>query len=538
VNAATQDTSRATNWFERPWYPFVIAGYPLWYLYLTNYGQVTVTSALAATGVFLAAVALMLWIAARLLRSRTVGAMVVTVFVAAFYAYGPLHDIYVRVDELKDLQATTNLLVKAFVRHEVFTAVMFGLCALLILLIVKRVSRESTRLTGACNFAAVALAVMLLARHGSVFWNDGVAEQGFEPNVTSQGSKVSVLGYNPDIYYIIVDGYARGDVFRTHYSFDNSEFLGGLGQRGFVINDQSRSNYNWTFLSLASSLNFAYLQDIAAPLFADVELLEARNGFDHVGRLAQDNRAAQFLRTRGYRFVHIRSSAQPTVRNPFADEEVACAFSIFDDEYFRALAEISWLKALGSLATLDLAECHKMRLEAVGDQAKAPGSKFVFAHFLPPHHPYLFDRHGNVLKHVTISNQFDFQARLWEDKHGYLEQVIYTNNSLLKLIDRIVAESARPPIIIVQSDHGPNLVGGLNGEQHRAVRFANFAAYLFPGATQGVMPRDTGPVNQFRYLFNHYFDADLPILPQRNFYSAYGTPLLLSEVESIAPIGN
>jgi len=536
MNSVTETSSAWTAWLERPWYPFVAAAYPLWYLYLTNYGQVSAASALIATAIAVAVVALLLWLAARVFRSRVAGAIAVTILITAFYAYGPVHDLYTSVATLDELPAVTGWLVKTLVKHEILTPVMLALSALLILLVVKRVSRDSARLTGACNFAAVVLAVMLVARHGSVIWNDGISHENFEPGVEAQGTKVSVLGYNPDIYYIILDGYARADVLRTYYDFDNSEFISGLERRGFLVNDSSNSNYNWTYLSLASSLNFAYLQDIAAPMFAKVELLEARGSLDHVARLAQDNRAARFLRSRGYRYVHVRSSAPPTETNPFADEEVACRFSVFDDEYFRALAEISWLKSLGAITSADLAECHKLRLAAVGDQAAQPGPKFVFAHFLPPHHPYLFDRDGNVLKHVTISNQFDFQARLWEDKHGYLEQVIYTNGSLLKLIDRIVAESEHPPVIIVQSDHGPNLVGGLSGEEAKAVRFANFAAYLLPGATRDAIPSDTAPVNQFRYVFNHYFDAHLPILPQRNFHSLYGTPLLMTELDSIAPV--
>jgi hypothetical protein len=114
---------------------------------------------------------------------------------------------------------------------------------------------------------------------------------------------------------------------------------------------------------------------------------------------------------------------------------------------------------------------------------------------------------------------------------------MYTNKSVTELIDRIKAESKQPPIIIVQSDHGPNLVGGIRGPDARALRFANFAAYLLPGATEPVMPRDTAPVNQFRYLFNHYFNAGLPILPQRNFFSIYAAPLDLLEVTSLPPIG-
>ena len=538
MDSGKQPGTLGISWRERPWYPFVVATYPLWFLYVANLGQVSASAAIVASALALAVVAILLWVAARVMGSRAVGAMAVTVIIAGFYAYGPVHDIYVRAQTVDEMAPAARWLSTTLANHTKLTAVMLGLCALVIALIVKRRANVSPRVTGACNITAAALAVILLGRLVTALWQDQELVAESDADIASLGSKVSVLGYNPDIYYIIVDGYARADVLREYYEFDNSEFLNGLEKRGFTVNDSSRANYYWTFLSLASSLNFDYLQDIAGPVFANAEFVSGRNGYEPIGRLAQDNRAAHFLRSRGYRFVHVRSSAQPTIRNPYADEQVSCKGSLFEDEYFRTLTEISWLKALGSVATSDLAECHKQRLQVVGDQARKPGPKFVFAHFLPPHHPYLFDRDGNVLKHVTLSNQFDFQAQLWEDKHGYLEQIRFTNRSLTGLIDRIVAESERPPIIIVQSDHGPNLVGGLTGEQARALRFANFAAYLLPGAPRSVMPGDCAPVNQFRYIFNHYFGAGLPILPQRNFFSTYSAPLDMHEIQAIEPIGN
>ena len=106
----------------------------------------------------------------------------------------------------------------------------------------------------------------------------------------------------------------------------------------------------------------------------------------------------------------------------------------------------------------------------------------------------------------------------------------YANRTLLEVLDRIIAESEHPPIIIVQSDHGPNLRDGLTLEQAMALRFANFAAYLLPGAAPQALPRNTAPVNQFRHLFNYYFEAGLPILADRNFVSEFRTPLQMHEV--------
>jgi hypothetical protein len=69
--------------------------------------------------------------------------------------------------------------------------------------------------------------------------------------------------YRPDIYYIILDGYAREDVLQNIYNFDNSSFVDALKVRGFYIADESRTNYIYTQISLASSLNFEYLDYIS-----------------------------------------------------------------------------------------------------------------------------------------------------------------------------------------------------------------------------------------------------------------------------------
>ncbi len=65
----------------------------------------------------------------------------------------------------------------------------------------------------------------------------------------------------PDIYYIILDGYGRGDVLKSVYGFDNEKFYNELENRGFFIARKSNANYAQTTLfSLASSLNMEYLE--------------------------------------------------------------------------------------------------------------------------------------------------------------------------------------------------------------------------------------------------------------------------------------
>jgi hypothetical protein len=66
----------------------------------------------------------------------------------------------------------------------------------------------------------------------------------------------------PDIYYIILDGYGRSDTLEQVYGFDNSDFLAGLQELGFVVAECSQSNYAQTELSIASSTNLLYLESL------------------------------------------------------------------------------------------------------------------------------------------------------------------------------------------------------------------------------------------------------------------------------------
>jgi hypothetical protein len=374
--------------------------------------------------------------------------------------------------------------------------------------------------TTALNVGALALLVMLglqtiTSADESTAAERTAAQQGGGP---SGGD-----AQQPDIYYVILDGYARSDVLQQYYALDNP-LIAGLRERGFFVADASTSNYFWTSLSLPSSLNMDYLQ----PLIGDKLEPQRRNSAD-VYRLIDDNAATRFLRQRGYRYVHFRSTWGATQMNALADQEIGCEHRLTSDEFLRAMADASWLRVLRSKVGMELAQCHQQQFLTLSRLGRSPGPKFVFAHFLVPHHPYLFDRDGTVLRHVPLSNGMKAQQAMWEDRRSYANQLLYVNQQVLAALDGILKDSRRKPIIIVQSDHGPNLRDGLSFAEQKRVRFANLAAFYLPDAPADLIPRDITPVNEFRYIFNHYFGAQLDILPTKRFYSDYRTPFAFKE---------
>jgi hypothetical protein len=314
-------------------------------------------------------------------------------------------------------------------------------------------------------------------------------------------------------------------VLSHYYSHDNSKFVDALRIRDFVVPPQTSANYNWTFLSLVSTLNMGYVHD----LFADSlgpRSLDRSLVYDAI----RDNATARFLRARGYQVVHLQSTWGATSVNAYADRQIRCQTSVYANEFVRAVVEATWLGAFHSKASVDLASCHLSNFKALAETAGQTGPKFVFAHFVLPHHPYLFDRDGKVLRDAVVSNQFDFQARLWEDREAYRDQLEFVNRLVLETVDEVLRHSAEPPIIVLVSDHGPNIATGLNAEEHYALRLASLGAYYLPNSPTNLMPDDGTAVNQFRRILSHYFDADLPVLPDRHFVSANAMPYAFQEM--------
>jgi hypothetical protein len=334
---------------------------------------------------------------------------------------------------------------------------------------------------------------------------------------------VASIGAGPDIYFIVLDGYARADVLRKYYGFDNEPFLSALRQHGFAVQDASTGNYYWTDLSLPSMLNHDYLPALLGPVS---EKTVNRRG---VYELIRDNSVARFLRARGYRFVQLQSTWGATGANPHADEFINCSSGVFRDDYLRALAQSTWLYVVSSRASQQLASCHLNNFERLGGLGDDPGPKFVFAHILPPHHPYLFDRDGKVLSHARLSEQFDFQERMWSQREPYIEQLEFVNARILEVVRRLIGDSAQAPVIVLQSDHGPSL-GDYEAPERRRIRFATFSAVLLPGAPDGWMPGDVTAVNLFPEILNRVFDAGLPLREPRYFTSEFEYPFRLREV--------
>jgi hypothetical protein len=497
-----------------PFHHVLLAVFPFLFLFTHNVGHSVGDRALGLTLAMTlsGAAALALgWILGRCAGDARRGAALASLVALAVFTYGHVHN-------LVDGVTVGGMLLG---RHLILLPV-WGLAFLLAGVLVARAPGDLARLTGGANAVAIALVLMSAFQLAAFEWRRGGLGAAGVASPVPPAAAPARGGMRPDIYYVILDGYAGARTLAELYDFDNEAFLAALRQRGFYVATDSASNYAMTFLSLASSLNMTYVH---GPLDARDE---ARS-FHLLSSGLRDNAVLRFVRERGYQYIHFRSGVDGlTDYNPRADRNITCGGL---SEFWMLLLQTTLFKPLEARVGR-VAEDARQRILCEFDQlvevARQPGPKLVFAHILVPHPPFLFDAEGRPVAPPVLALT---GSEVWKDRAGYLAQLRFTNRRLLEAIDRLREVSAAPPVIVVQGDHGPGSIPWWQGGR-QLVRERMFIlnAYQLPGRPAAPLYPTISPVNTFRLIFNEYFDARLPLLPDEPFFSNGQTPYAFENV--------
>jgi hypothetical protein len=178
--------------------------------------------------------------------------------------------------------------------------------------------------------------------------------------------------------------------------------------------------------------------------------------------------------------------------------------------------------------------------EKLPEAAKIQKQKFVFVHILAPHPPFVFDKNGIPTepdRPYFIGDANGYRGSSEEYLQGYRDEVIFINKEIKKTIIGILENSKRPPVIILQGDHGPGLNTSFLAleENCHFERFSILNAYYIPPEHRtnfNFYPGIT-PVNSFRILFNYYLNTNLELLPDKQFYSTWTRPYQFIDVTEL-----
>jgi hypothetical protein len=308
----------------------------------------------------------------------------------------------------------------------------------------------------------------------------------------------------PDIYVLMPDDYARADVLKQYFHYDDSEFIDQLKARGFVISEQGRSPYSYSELNMASMLNMDYVTKFPAVL--------GKTSMDirPVKRVLQDNRAARMLTSLGYDYVHL-----DTDEVTFAGRNPDISPLATPDSFMSLWLQKSVLRpAGGPLGFNDEANNERFRSSVrsvfpeLGTVPQGTKPKFVVFHTLLPHDPYLFGAQGQA---VTFPKDADHTGKV--GMAYYVRQLEFVNRKLLASVDQILAHAKTPPVIVVQADEGFEVNSDLFGEAAtQQIRVKGLSAFLLPGIDRPGVPNPPNSVNDLRFVFNHYLGTDYPML--------------------------
>lgn len=343
-------------------------------------------------------------------------------------------------------------------------------------------------------------------------WGD---DYEFTPMVEGEITK-------PDIYYIIVDSYPRADTLSSQFGIDGDKFVQELKKRGFYVAPESRSNYCWTYLSLASSLNFTYLDSLVS------QMNKKSPNRAPLIKMIEDNRVISFLKNIDYSLVAFSSGYTGTDMHhadyfisPEGFLKARSEFSIklFNQTLFKGFYNI-YAKLFKTKKEVEAESSGvyngQMRdffvLQKMPSIASLASPKFVFAHLLSIH--------------PTTDTSFYLGSPAKEKAYleSYFAHMKEMNMKILQMVDGILSNSQTKPIIILQGDHGPDFRGNILGADSKIRnqnRLSILNALYLPGDGKKIMYPGITPVNTFRKILNYYFNQKLKILEDKGFISEW-----------------
>jgi hypothetical protein len=532
-----------------PFHPLLFAAFPILNLYVHNIEEVPLQQIWRPLGLALLG-SMMIWVFVSLLtRHVRKAALIASPLILAFFSYGHV----------------ANLLPDGLYS----AAVPACIVGLLILLLILFKSRGTlVHATNAMNLAAGALLILNclaviprlitkmpetappLVLPGDRFSpkGGGTQDRGDHTPAVRRPKAVSAAeaAKLPDIYYIVLDAYGRSDSLKTFYGYDNTPFLHALEERGFYISRHSRANYAQTDYCLPTSLNMNYLDGLLQTHGA------ADNLFETLRRMIDENAVVDYLRNLGYHYVNIWTGSSVTQVDT-ADLKLYYNSvnppSTFEGQVLGLTALSAAPQTLavssGIAADYDLHRAYLLSaFHHLDSVATLPYPKFVFAHILAPHPPFVFGPNGEAVHPSYPYNEADGSQLLRigrisreEYKLGYISQLRYINRRVLEAVDAILQQSARPPIIILQGDHGSRMNLDWDSQEKTDLRepFSILNAYFVPPRVRRNLYDSITPVNSFRILLNSLFGAHYPPLPDRSFFAVPNDPLHFREVTDLIP---
>lgn len=506
-----------------PLYPFLFVVYPFLYLYSRNLYLFSFSDVLPLLSITLGITILLLISLKFILRSYNKAGIMLSVFLIFFFSWGQFFDVFSKA--VKDISLSMKIFLYSLF---LLTPVIVGS---IIFIFIIRTKSELNGFKRFFKFTALFLTIIALFNIGvqTIKSNPGSLTAEVKTAITEEKGQTA---FNmperlPDIYHIVLDGYARADILKEIYNYDNKEFLSWLTSKGFYIAEKSNTNYVQSCLSVSSFLNFEYIKSNLPKNSSDRSFL---------AKIFENNKAAIFLKQNGYKFINFPIGYFCINDSPIADANIDTGSVLSSDLFKNVFLYTTALRSFLSLQK-DVDERRRRILnifENINEisESKSKEPVYVYAHVVAPHPPFIFGSGGEKI----IEGRFciDADGDTWVGRcgsredyiQGYRNQLIFVNSLVSNTIENILANSEIPPIIILQSDHGPGAILKWENpeETYMPERIGVLNAYYLPGAGRELLYDSITPVNTYRIIFNYYFGTNYELLEDRSYFSKWSRP--------------
>ena len=505
-------------------HPILIALYPVFFVYSQNIHLILIQGIIFPILIILG-ITISMWIIIRsVLKNTRKSALLTSLFVFLFFSYGHIFNI---------LESNSNQ-EYSFLIHT-FLLIIYAAVVIFSTYYLVKTPTKLNNITTLANVISITLVSFVLFNIGAAnFESFSVYQNEIQPTIVLENNSEKL----PDVYYIVLDEYAQLRTLDTFYDYDNSNFIKFLQDHGFFVTKNSHSNYAQTFLATASTLNMEnvnYLSDIVGE-----KSLDQRIPY----QMISNNLVMKNFKTMGYEIYNFDSGWWGTRNLQIADVNLCSKNQSVDFHTLYKLKQTSILRVFDMFIKdptskifhqerRDRIFCQFDDIVEIKHEAEKP--VFVFMHVMAPHDPYVFGPNGEEVDYkYTFGPTGTAYLDPDEEKIAYVNQLTYLTKILEETIKNLLENSDSPPVIIIQSDTGPNIgFTGATKELQQANRMLIFNAYYFPNEKYDLLYDDITPVNSFRVVFDSQFQTNYGMVEDKSFFSTYKKPYALIELNDL-----
>ena len=468
-----------------------------------------------------------IWISLRyILKNTRKSAFIISLLLVLFFSFGHVYNLVddVTIDGL-DIGKSRYLLVPFLI------SLVVGVYYFI------RTNRKLNNATTITNFITITIILIVSVNIGTSyitnnenFYDDKTIVNSFFPMLDTESAFTqSDKSELPDVYYIILDGYAGTNSLKEFSGFDNQKFVRFLNDREFYVHPQSYSNYPTTPTSMAATLNMQYVNQLADIVGSDL------NDMHPTFKIIQENLVMKYFKSKGYTLIGYNTGILHLDETKIFDFHYCEDDTLLDNKVISSMLHQSiigyFVEKVRYQEYRDDILCAFSELPEIKDIDEPT---FLYAHFNMPHAPFIFSANGEPFVPARQSNLGSSG-----NVDDYINYLKFTNMKIQKLVERLL-DTDEPPIIIIQSDHGSGF--GIDWENPTDVmlkeKMSNFQAFYLPNGDSSLMSEATTPVNIFRVLFNSYFNENYEILTDKIFWVLWNKPYDFTDITNVLIVEN